>query len=102
MLQHVRLLAGYRRSGIVGDDLIPQARQQVWDDETVGEVDLRLAAGTPALAAATPGPALTAGPAPGARCCGPAGGRVVPGVAARLGGGCPMVGRGRCGGSGRP
>jgi hypothetical protein len=43
VLENVRFLAGYRRPGIVGEDLMARAWQQVHDGEALGEVERRLA-----------------------------------------------------------
>jgi hypothetical protein len=43
VLENVRFLAGYRRSGVVDEDLIARAWQEVRDGEALGEVERRLA-----------------------------------------------------------
>jgi hypothetical protein len=46
-LENVRFLAGYRRPGIVNEDLVARAWQEVRDGETLGEVERRLAGDRP-------------------------------------------------------
>jgi hypothetical protein len=48
LLDNVRFLAGYRRPGIVDQDLATRAWQLVRDGETLGEVERRLAGAAPA------------------------------------------------------
>jgi hypothetical protein len=47
VLENVRFLAGYRRPGIVPDDLVTRAWQEVRDGEPLGEVERRLAGDAP-------------------------------------------------------
>jgi hypothetical protein len=47
VLENVRFLAGYRRPGIVAEDLVARAWQEVRDGETLGEVERRLAGDAP-------------------------------------------------------
>lgn len=47
VLENVRFLAGYRRPGIVDEDLVGRAWQEVRDGETLGEVERRLAGDAP-------------------------------------------------------
>jgi len=46
-VENVRFLAGYRRPGIVEEDLIARAWQEVCDGEPLGEVERRLAGDAP-------------------------------------------------------
>jgi hypothetical protein len=43
----MRFLASYRRPGIVADDVVAQALQEVRDGETLGEAERRLAGDAP-------------------------------------------------------
>jgi hypothetical protein len=47
VLENVRFLAGYRRPGIVDENLIAQAWQEVRDGDALGEVERRLAGDGP-------------------------------------------------------
>src|SRR6266545_4913363 len=47
VLENVRFLAGYRRPGIVAEDLIARAWREVRDGDVLGEVEWRLAGGDP-------------------------------------------------------
>jgi hypothetical protein len=47
VLENVRFLAGYRRPGVVAEDLIAWAWQEVRDGEPLGEAERRLAGGSP-------------------------------------------------------
>lgn len=43
LLENMRFLAGYRRSGIVAEDLVERAWREVHDGDALGEVERRLA-----------------------------------------------------------
>jgi hypothetical protein len=47
VLENVRFLAGYRRPGVVDEDLVARAWQEVRDGDRLGEVERRLAVDAP-------------------------------------------------------
>ncbi len=48
VLENVRFLAGYRRPGLVGEELLDRARREIRDGEALGEAERRLAGDSPA------------------------------------------------------